>query len=225
MSRVVLAFFILLISLFSNSFSNELTSDQLRKRDPRSVGQIYQTLGLVDYLFRKHQISYWIDGGTLIGAVRHGGFIPWDYDADIEVYEESSDKIWALERAFARFGLKLLRTYFGFQILKKRGFCDAVDIFLMKRDPKSGTIVLSDERSRKNWPENYWKTEELDELVRVPFGPLELTAPAHPMRYLKTQYGEDVMEYAWWNRTEKKRVKIIDFSPAEYVIEKPWILP
>lgn len=62
----------------------ELTPKQFRKM------QLIQLDMLVDFdrICRKHGISYVIFMGTLLGAVRHKGFIPWDDDADIGILRE-----------------------------------------------------------------------------------------------------------------------------------------
>ena len=45
--------------------------------------KILETMKFIDKLCREHGIVYYIMGGTALGAVRHGGFIPWDDDLDI----------------------------------------------------------------------------------------------------------------------------------------------
>ncbi len=45
--------------------------------------KILEIMKFIDKLCREHGIVYYIMGGTALGAVRHGGFIPWDDDLDI----------------------------------------------------------------------------------------------------------------------------------------------
>lgn len=53
-----------------------------------SLRVLEATLGVLD----KHNIEYYLDYGTLIGAVREKGFIPWDDDMDISLVHESDYK-------------------------------------------------------------------------------------------------------------------------------------
>lgn len=50
----------------------------------------------VHALCKEHKLSYYLIGGTLLGSVRHGGFIPWDDDLDITMPRQDYERFIAL---------------------------------------------------------------------------------------------------------------------------------
>ena len=47
---------------------------------------------------KKHNLKWWICYGTLLGAVRHKGFIPWDDDVDVVMMRSEYDKLCEVSR-------------------------------------------------------------------------------------------------------------------------------
>ena len=45
---------------------------------------------------REHNLRYWVGGGTLIGALRHQGFIPWDDDIDVFMPRPDYERFYAI---------------------------------------------------------------------------------------------------------------------------------
>lgn len=66
-----------------NPDGSELRHAQLR---------MLEMLKFIDSFCKEHDIRYWLDGGTLLGAMRHGGYIPWDDDTDIAMPRQDAEK-------------------------------------------------------------------------------------------------------------------------------------
>ncbi len=66
-----------------------------------------------DRICKENNLQYWVGFGTLIGAVRHHGFIPWDDDMDVMMPREDYDKLLSLN-------LKLDEPYFLQTILNDK---------------------------------------------------------------------------------------------------------
>lgn len=99
----------------------EIPDNRLEGDTPLRQAQLIM-LGLLknfDAICEKHKLTYWLEGGTLLGAIRHNGFIPWDDDLDVMMPQDDYDKFLNLpDSEFPRYIYHDTRV--GFQRLRDR---------------------------------------------------------------------------------------------------------
>ncbi|MCM1114045.1 MAG: LicD family protein [Clostridium sp.] len=62
--------------------------------------KLYQIITKFDELCKKHNIIYYLGGGSALGALRHKGFLPWDDDVDLYITRENYEKLLSVQNDF-----------------------------------------------------------------------------------------------------------------------------
>lgn len=156
--------------------------------------ELYQMMKDLHDIMEEAKITYWIEGGTLLGAVRHKGIIPWDDDLDIQMYATDHEKflvqvVPALKKlGYEYSAFKITSSKTKFKILKGE-IPPSCDIFLATE--KKGKLDVGDD----------WKHISVDDLLPLKlydFGNVTVWGAHNPIPYLDDCYGK-----TWPNRGVK----------------------
>ena len=104
--------------------------------------ELLELLKTFDKICRENSVQYWLDFGTLLGAIRHKGFIPWDDDVDTSMLISDLDKILPiLEEYFKNTDFiirKRAQTCNNFQIrIRHKQYNLGIDIFPVYKYPEN----------------------------------------------------------------------------------------
>ncbi len=183
------------------------------------VHTLYQIMKDIHDVFTTYNIEYWIQGGTLLGAVRHKGLIPWDDDIDINIKLKDEALFLALKPIFEKLGYyyhlaigknTAVRFYSIVSPIQNFTRTPCVDVFLTK-DNEDNTISYYPGHgfSREGKPIFITK-DELYPLKEYQFGPIKIIGPNNPYPYLNASYGTEWQEYAIkWNHLSNECEKVL----------------
>ena len=167
--------------------------------DTRIRSLYYRFMHVMVELLEKHDIRYFAHSGTMLGCVRHGGFVPWDDDIDIMIPLEDERRLQAMMGEFARYGIKLHRgresepadglwqfSCFGKPITMGDKRYYGFDIFIGEEvELENGDQVYHYQSPdfRRWYRRRYVKVDDVFPRKRYPFGPLSVWGMGDPTAY------------------------------------------
>jgi lipopolysaccharide cholinephosphotransferase len=175
-----------------------------------AVDRIYQTLSAASDLLDALDIPYAIMSGTLLGAVRHRGLIPWDDDADLGIRREDVRRFTANAPDFLAergLGMALSNSMACYNIFPLDGrklpgdyetLFPFTDVFPLEAT-RDGRMVFASTWAVDRWPTEFFLRTEFENLSRHAFGPLQLSGVSEDAahRYLDATYGSNWRHVAY----------------------------
>ena len=165
----------------------------------------------VTTVLEENGLEYFISFGTLLGAVRHRGLIPWDTDTDILIAEKDKYRVIEVLSKVLPSNYSVMEDQddiVGSIVRVNLSESNTLHIDLFTYIEKANNIVFGYERK--------FNKEDIFPLQQIPFYDFKLFAPLNIEKQLKTFYGEDYMKCAYkqW-ALDKTKFKITDFTPAK----------
>lgn len=180
-----------------------------RPEDIRKLRAEKEALREITSILHEEGIVYWLDCGTCLGAYRHGGNIPWDWDLDMAILQNDFGNVRKLlssrldpEKYAVQDWSSRDKEESYLKVYVRETGC-LIDIYHFRIDPGSRSLrwVLSNVDCAF-LPES-WKVRERSYVVDTPFEyvfPLkkanfdgvEAFVPRETEKYLQQRYGENI---------------------------------
>jgi lipopolysaccharide cholinephosphotransferase len=144
---------------------------------------LYQLMKDTHEILSKNNINYWIEGGTLLGAVRHKDIIPVDDDLDIGIRHEDEIRLQQILPQFEQLGYRVKHNKI-YVICGRR----CLDIFVFHQE--NDKFVHFNQSMYNKYPNDFFYDYELYPLKKYKFGSIEVYGPSEYKVYLNRQYPE-----------------------------------
>ena len=186
------------LELLSNFYKNHSVQFD-SKSEKEAIDFLYQ----INDVLKTSNLPYWIEGGTLLGAVRDKKLIPWDHDLDMGIINNSDEdieriikklksKFYVSVKPFNGKGTwelgkyRVLKIYPKKWIFFKEELC--CDLFVYYKGEHNGEEVYK----YVVWGKNaYHKKEYFDTTGSLEFYNNSINIPNNPESFLEVKYGKD----------------------------------